>query len=526
MNITSDLTKDNNKAKSIASNTILLFLRMFILTLVNLYAVRLVLKGLGTEDYGIFTTIAGVVTTAAVFNSVLALAIQRFFSYAQGLHDDGKLKAIYSCSINIILILVIALFFILESVGLWVVHTQLIIPVERMDAALIIYQLSIAMLTCSFLQIPFMSAVFAHEDMGVYTIISTIECLLKLVAAIVIGYALIDHLQLYVFGLFCTAIIVLILYIVTARRRYQECHYTRVHDHKLYQQLLSFSGWSLFGSLANTGLIQGNTLLLNVFFGPVITAAFGISMQIYNAFAALCNSIVLAFRPPMIKAYAEKRIDYLNQLFYASNKFLVFILIAISVPLIALMDTILNLWLDEVTPDTITFARLTIVYICVISMHNPITIIVQATGKIRNYHLFVESFTLLCLPVSWFMFYMGFSQSFVFVSMIGTCACAHLIRITILKQQITEFSVVRYFKSVILPAFIVCLLTTGTAYFVMANTNKGFIQILLLGFIPFSTTLFSAMIVGFDSHEREFLLTMVKKSILHKISSSSNTPQT
>ena len=225
MNITSDLTKDNNKAKSIASNTILLFLRMFILTLVNLYAVRLVLKGLGTEDYGIFTTIAGVVTTAAVFNSVLALAIQRFFSYAQGLHDDGKLKAIYSCSINIILILVIALFFILESVGLWVVHTQLIIPVERMDAALIIYQLSIAMLVCSFLQIPFMSAVFAHEDIGVYTIISTIECLLKLVAAIVIGYALIDHLQLYVFGLFCTAIIVLILYIVTARRRYQECHY-------------------------------------------------------------------------------------------------------------------------------------------------------------------------------------------------------------------------------------------------------------------------------------------------------------
>ena len=160
-------TYTSQQTKSIASNTILLFLRMFILTLVNLYAVRLVLKGLGTEDYGIFTTIAGVVTTAAVFNSVLALAIQRFFSYAQGQHDDGKLKAIFSCSVNIILILVIALFFLLESVGLWVVHTQLIIPTERMDAVLIIYQLSIAMLICSFLQIPFMSAVFAHEDMGV-----------------------------------------------------------------------------------------------------------------------------------------------------------------------------------------------------------------------------------------------------------------------------------------------------------------------------------------------------------------------
>ena len=509
-------TYTSQQTKSIASNTILLFLRMFILTLVNLYAVRLVLKGLGTEDYGIFTTIAGVVTTAAVFNSVLALAIQRFFSYAQGQHDDGKLKAIFSCSVNIILILVIALFFLLESVGLWVVHTQLIIPTERMDAVLIIYQLSIAMLICSFLQIPFMSAIFAHEDMGVYTIISTIECLLKLLAAVVIGYALIDHLQLYVFGLLCTAVIVLLLYVIFARSRYQECHYGKVPDHKLYQQLLSFSGWSLFGSIANTGLIQGNTLLLNIFFGPIITAAFGISMQIYNAFAAFCNSVVLAFRPPMIKAYAEQRVDYLNQLFYSSNKFLAYMLIAISVPLIALMDTILSLWLGKVTPDTITFARLTIVYADVISMHSPITTIIQATGRIRNYHLFVETFTLLCLPISWVLFRNGCPQSFVFNSMIGTCACAHLIRITILKLQFTEFSVVQYFKSVILPAIIVGLLTTGSAYLVMVNTNNGFIQILLLGFIPFSTALLSAMIVGFDSHERELLLTMVKKSILHK----------
>ena len=488
-------TYTSQQTKSIASNTILLFLRMFILTLVNLYAVRLVLKGLGTEDYGIFTTIAGVVTTAAVFNSVLALAIQRFFSYAQGQHDDGKLKAIFSCSVNIILILVIALFFLLESVGLWVVHTQLIIPTERMDAVLIIYQLSIAMLICSFLQIPFMSAIFAHEDMGVYTIISTIECLLKLLAAVVIGYALIDHLQLYVFGLLCTAVIVLLLYVIFARSRYQECHYGKVPDHKLYQQLLSFSGWSLFGSIANTGLIQGNTLLLNIFFGPIITAAFGISMQIYNAFAAFRTSPTAPINP--VSSVFMLKVNCITSLY-------------------VLMDTILSLWLGKVTPDTITFARLTIVYADVISMHSPITTIIQATGRIRNYHLFVETFTLLCLPISWVLFRNGCPQSFVFNSMIGTCACAHLIRITILKLQFTEFSVVQYFKSVILPAIIVGLLTTGSAYLVMVNTNNGFIQILLLGFIPFSTALLSAMIVGFDSHERELLLTMVKKSILHK----------
>ena len=503
-------TNTSQQTKSIASNTMLLFLRMFILTLVNLYAVRLVLKGLGTEDYGIFTTIAGVVTTAAVFNSVLALAIQRFFSYAQGQHNDNKLKDIFSCSINIVFILVIVIFFLLETIGLWFVHTQLVIPSDRMDATLIIYQLSIAMLLCSFLQIPFMSAVFAHEDMGIYTVISTVECLLKLLAAYIIGIILIDHLELYVFGLFCTAVIVLMLYIVTARRRYPECHYGKVPDHKLYQQLLSFSGWSLFGSLANTGLIQGNTLLLNVFFGPIITAAFGISMQIYNAFAALCNSIVLAFRPPMIKAYAEQRVDYLNQLFYASNKFLVYILIAISVPLIALMDTILSLWLDKVTPDTITFARLTIVYICVISMHNPITIIVQATGKIRNYHLFVESFTLLCLPVSWFMFHMGFSHSYVFVSMIVTCICAHFIRLIILKQQYKEFSVIQYIRSVLFPACIVGGFAAASAYTIHLHINAILFQGILSLIIPPFITAISALFIAFNSHERELFLVILR----------------
>ena len=51
-----------NRSKRIASNTLVLFARMLIITFVNLYTVRWVLAGLGTEDYGIFNAVAGVVT--------------------------------------------------------------------------------------------------------------------------------------------------------------------------------------------------------------------------------------------------------------------------------------------------------------------------------------------------------------------------------------------------------------------------------------------------------------------------------
>ena len=49
----------SNNSKRIATNTLVLFARMLVLTFVNLYTVRLVLAGLGTEDYGIFNAING-----------------------------------------------------------------------------------------------------------------------------------------------------------------------------------------------------------------------------------------------------------------------------------------------------------------------------------------------------------------------------------------------------------------------------------------------------------------------------------
>ena len=297
-----------------------LFLRMLLLTIVNLYAVRLIIKGMGMEDYGIFNAVAGVVTATNVFCGVLALSIQRFFSYALGTHNTKQLNEIFSCSINIILVLSVLTIAFLESIGLWFVHNQLTIPAERMQAALWIFQFAIFTLVCSFLQTPYTAAMFAHEDMGTYTLISTVECLLKFLAAYLIGLVCFDHLEFYSLGLLLCAVIVLLLYVFTAKWRYKECHYRMCYNKELYKKILSFSGWTLFGSIAGTAMLQGNTILLNMFFGTIATAAFGIALQINNAFNSLTSNMVLAFRPPMIKLFAERQFDRLDNLFCIGNK--------------------------------------------------------------------------------------------------------------------------------------------------------------------------------------------------------------
>ena len=426
--------KTQEKSQRIAANTLTLFVRMFVIMLVNLYAVRLVLRGLGEMDYGIFNSIAGVVTMSACIASTLSVAIQRFYSFALGRHDYRELREMFSISVNVVLLFCILIFVVFEKLGLWFVSTQLVIPPERLEAALWIYQFSLAVLLLSILQIPFLAAIFAHEQMGTYAVVSTVECLLKLGAAWLISQATIDGLVFYSSGLLVTAVIVFFMYVMVARRRYAECHYQKVNDRSKYRQLFSFSGWTLFGSLSNIGLIQGSIILLNIFFGPVIVASFAIAQQINNAFNALTNSMVLSFRPPMIKAYAEQQTDYLNLLFVACNKFVVYFLAATALPIICEMDTILHFWLGQVSESTVLFARLIVVYIFVAALHTPITIVMQAIGRIKEYHLFVESVCLLSVPLTWLLFHMGFASYSVFFSMISLCLLAQVVRVFCVRR--------------------------------------------------------------------------------------------
>lgn len=161
-------------------------------------------------------------------------------------------------------------------------------------------------------------------------------------------------------------------------------------------------------------------------------------MQISNAFNALCNSMVLAVRPAMIKAYSNQSNDYLYKIFNLSNKFILYILLAVAFPMIANMELIIKIWLHETTPETVLFAQLTITYIVILALNNPITIIIQATGKIRQYSINVEGISLLCLPISYLAFYAGLSSAWIYYSMIAVCGLAHIERLRCLKRH-TQF---------------------------------------------------------------------------------------
>lgn len=495
---------------------------MFVVTILNLYILRIVLGSLGKQDYGVYSTIAGFVTTAVFFNTVLALSVQRFYSYAIGEQQAGRQTEIFTASVNIVATLSLCIFLFMETCGLWFVDTQLVIPPDRSGAALCVYQLALGTFICSLAQIPFTAAIFANEDVNLYAIISIAEVTLKLVAAWLIGRTSADGLIFYGAALFVVALLTLCAYVTIGLRRYKECRYRRVSDRSLYRKLISFSGWTMLGSVSNVGMFQGSIILLDMVFGPLATVPFAIAQQINNAFNALGNSMLLAFRPAMIKAYASKQYNYLNKLFIASNKFIAYMLTLVGVPLFMEMDFILALWLGDVTQQDILFARLIIIFVVCMALSGPLTVIMQASGFIRQYHLPVESVTLMCLPVTYILFRMGLPPHSVFYSMIGTCLLAHVVRLLCLRHYYPRFSLRQYVSSLVVPAVLIATVSAAVAASLHTSVSTLWLRVIAVAIATPAATGLCVLSFGISQQERQLLVSMVSR---RRKSATSNTMQ-
>jgi O-antigen/teichoic acid export membrane protein len=335
-----------------------------------------------------------------------------------------------------------------------------------MHAANWIYQFSIFSFIFSFLQVPYFAATMAHENMGVFAIISTTESILRLISVLLINLIPIDGLIIYGTTQFLISALVLISYIVICKNKYDECSYHKPTEKILYKELLSFSGWSLFGSLAGVGMAQVNTILVNIFFGPLVNAARAISFQFSMAVSSFSGSFLMAIRTPMIKSYAEESYLYLNKIFNISNKFIYYSLLMVCLPLIFEMDTILIFWLKASDAQTVLFSRLILVYALIMSLNNPISIIIQATGHVKGYHVAVEIFTLSCVPATYLLFKLGYPAASTYIVMIIAAIASHVVRLICLKKYYKAFSYSEYIKSFLLPAFAITLILSSFLFLI------------------------------------------------------------
>lgn len=505
-------TIEASKSGRIAKNTILLYARMLILMVINLYTVRVVLLALGVEDYGIFSSVAGVVTILNSINSVMSNATQRYYSFYLGKKDDIGLNKVFSVSLDVYVLFVTVVFLLGESVGLWFVNAKLVIPEARIFASNWTYQFSLLTFATTMLSMPFLSAILAHERIGAYSIFTTIEYALKLVFALLLTVLKGDVLILYAASNFIAQLFLAICYFGYSKTKFSECVYHPFKKSGMHKEMISYSSWTLFGSVAGVGMNQVMTILYNVFFGPIVTASRAISLQISSALTAFCNSFITALRPPMIKTYSEGNDSYLMRLFNISNKFIFYSIMIIAIPLILEMAIVLKVWLSVDDVLTINFSRLIIIHFIILVLGNPITIIIQATGKVKEFYLKVELFTLLCPVVAYVLFKMGLNSYYGYFAMIFCMTLSHIMRLIVLKKIYPLFKYKNYIIDFIIPAIIIASIVFVAAFFVHNNINHIILRIVSVIISTVIISIVSVWLFGITKEEKQVILSLVKKT--------------
>ena len=80
-----------SQSGTIARNTLIMYIRMFVMMIIGLYTSRVILNTLGIEDYGIYN-VGGVVTMFSIISSSLSSSVSRFLTFEIGRGDFERLK--------------------------------------------------------------------------------------------------------------------------------------------------------------------------------------------------------------------------------------------------------------------------------------------------------------------------------------------------------------------------------------------------------------------------------------------------
>ena len=492
----------------------MLYVRLFLVMGVSLYTSRVVLAQLGVTDYGIYNVVGGIVVMLSFLNGAMSQSTQRFLSYEIGQRNEDRLQAVFKTAFTIHIFIGAVILILSETVGLWFLNNVMKIPSSQLSAANVVYQCSIAGFILSIFQAPLKATIIARERMHVYAWLGLLEVCFKLAVAFSLAFFPHDkmiYMALMTMGL---GIMFFIFNAVYCRHYFPECRFGIYFERKLMLPMAGFASWATMGSFTWVWRVQGCNLILNLFFGPAINAAFGIANKVNMAVSAFVQNFNIAMNPQITKTYSAGSFDEMERLIIFGTKLSFFLTLLISFPILLTTEWILNLWLTDVPQYTVIFTRLVIINTLLESFIHSIAAGVNATGRIKWYQIIVSLSMLLVLPLSYFALRAGYPPYTIFIITIALTILTAVERLAILKRTIAQFSVSRFIKIAVIPASLITCVAILFYFGLFQLIHNLHPIIAALGGAALIALL--EITIGLNRYERYHLCTFLRRIISRK----------
>lgn len=369
--------------KRIAINTMVIYIRLVVVTVVSLFATRFVLQALGASDYGLYSVVSSILVMLNCISTGMMTTTRRYINVEMG-RQDGDMNKIFN--VCLILHLGFALFVltVCESVGVWYIDNYLNVPPGKMSDAHFVFQIAVVVSCLGLLNVPYQGLIEAHEKFWQTAAVDIVCAVMKLVAVCFLTDYEGNALRLYAVLMGLIMLLSFTLYRIICHCQWAAVVRFRFHrDKLLYGQILVFNNYVALGAFGALSKNQGTSVIINYFFGTLVNASMAIAYQIEMFISMVVSNVTAAAAPQVTQSYSGGETSKAVELCALINRYVILLMSLLFFTLSAGIDFILGVWLKTVPEGTALFTRWVLTACLVGSLCASLSSLIMAIGKIR-----------------------------------------------------------------------------------------------------------------------------------------------
>lgn len=502
------------QSKRIIINTAALYIKIIIAGIVTLLSTRIALKLLGIDDFGLYNLVAGIIAMLSFLNGALLVSTQRFLSVAIGKSSSScELLKIFNSSLFIhiclSLLLIVTLLILKPIMFSYIMN----INPDSVHVAKKVYNIMIISSFVTILTVPYNAAINAHEEMWIFALIESVVALMKLGAAYALYITPYNLLITYSFLMMFAILIGGISKYIWCRCRYKETKISisKMYNRELIRQQAGFVGWNTLGSIAVLGRNQGIAVLLNMFFGTLLNAAYGVANQLNVLVSTFAATITTVFSPIIMKYKGQGEKEQMLYMASLSSKISFLLSSLMALPILLELDNILNIWLSEVPEYTLQITSGTIITFVIMQMYPGLTRALYAEGNIKWYQIVISMTILLILPIGYILFKLEYSPISIIYSMV-IAQILVLIETVYFVYRLLGFGWKSFFIEMLKSLFCFCIVfICGYILKIYLNDINIYINILFVALFSIIAMLFFYYVFLFSSKEKKNIINSLIK---------------
>ena len=292
-------------------------------------------------------------------------------------------------------------------------------------------------------------------------------------------------------------------------RKFPESHHLPHRDKVLIQEMLKFISLLLVTVLAELGRKQGLVMLINLFFGLAVNAAYAIAVQVSHMISTFVVNIKQPIIPQMMAAYGAKDMKSMFMLMNLGTKITAIMMLLFTLPIIFEIDYLLELWLQTPPQNTSSLVVLVLININVSSFTYFLYQGVHATGNITRQQVGMSVLYGLNILLIWLAFMLGYNFYSALYVTIGISMSQCILNLVMANKYLL-YNIGYFVRDSFIPCCITALIISAALYFITKFIDPSFLRLSIIGIMSIGMCLILGYYIVLNKNERMKTLLLIQ----------------